>query len=379
MKPIIAVPAILALVHRAWSRKSLTPLGIIVAALTAIAHAVHPWSAPFLLLVVFYLGGTKVTKVKHNIKAHLTLSATGAEGGEGQRTHIQVLANSLVATVLILAHARALVVSDPASTTTSEPCFSIPGRAADVLVVGIVANYAAVAADTFSSELGILSRSKPRLITSPTLRVVPPGTNGGVTAAGLAAGVLGAFTVAVASALALPFCFSAAGGNAYALSVRAGWVLLVTVWGSLGSVLDSILGGLLQASVVDKRTGKIVEGTGGKKVLVHPSATAPGGTADVSGFAHRDAGSVHLRNTEEAANAAALKGTRATGTSGGASPGRTTEGHHESRRVESGWDILDNNAVNLLMAALMSVGGMGVACWAWEVSACEVGRLLWPF
>lgn len=63
MKPIIAVPAVLALVHRAWSRKSLTPLGILAAALTAIAHVVHPWSAPFALLVVFYLGGTKVTKV----------------------------------------------------------------------------------------------------------------------------------------------------------------------------------------------------------------------------------------------------------------------------------------------------------------------------
>lgn len=64
MKPYIAVPIVVALVHRAWSRKSLTPLGIIVAALTAIAHAIHPWSAPLTLLVVFYLGGTKVTKVR---------------------------------------------------------------------------------------------------------------------------------------------------------------------------------------------------------------------------------------------------------------------------------------------------------------------------
>lgn len=64
MKPIIAVPAVLGLVYRAYSRKSLTPLGITAAFLTAIAHAVHPWSAPFFLLAVFYLGGTKVTKVR---------------------------------------------------------------------------------------------------------------------------------------------------------------------------------------------------------------------------------------------------------------------------------------------------------------------------
>lgn len=47
---------------------------------------------------------------------------------------------------------------------------------------------------------------------------------------------------------------------------RVMWILAVTGWGALGSVLDSVLGGLLQASVVDKRTGKVVEGTGGKKV-----------------------------------------------------------------------------------------------------------------
>lgn len=64
MKPVIAVPAILALVYRAWSRQSLTTWGLVAAAVTAVAHALHPWSAPFALLVVFYLGGTKVTKVR---------------------------------------------------------------------------------------------------------------------------------------------------------------------------------------------------------------------------------------------------------------------------------------------------------------------------
>jgi uncharacterized membrane protein len=63
MKPWIAVPAILALVYRAWSKNSLTPLGIVVAVLTAIAHAIHPWSVFFALLVVFFLAGTAVTKV----------------------------------------------------------------------------------------------------------------------------------------------------------------------------------------------------------------------------------------------------------------------------------------------------------------------------
>lgn len=215
----------------------------------------------------------------------MTLSATGAEGGEEQRTHNQVLANSIVSSVLTLLHARFLIAREDLRGS----CFSFGGDAVDLLVVGIVAyavihppfsqrnckstdtdntlmdtsNYAAVAADTFSSELGILSKSKPRLITSPTLRVVPPGTNGGVTATGLLAGVLGAFTIALTSAVLLPLCD--AGFN---IKARVQWILAVTIWGALGSVLDSILGGLLQASVVDKRTGKIVEGCGGKKVRI---------------------------------------------------------------------------------------------------------------
>ena len=127
-------------------------------------------------------------------------------------------------------------------------------------------NYAAVAADTFSSELGILSKSKPRLITSPTLRVVPPGTNGAVTTTGLLAGVLGASSIGFTSALLVPFCSDSGSKFGVDIKSRVLLFLVVTFWGSLGSVLDSILGGLVQASVIDKRTGKVVEGTGGTKV-----------------------------------------------------------------------------------------------------------------
>lgn len=37
----------------------------------------------------------------------------------------------------------------------------------------------------------------------------------------------------------------------------------------------------------------------------------------------------------------------------------------ESRKVEAGYDILDNNSVNALMAAIMSVGAMVVADYVW--------------
>ena len=142
----------------------------------------------------------------------------------------------------------------------------------------IHSNYAAVAADTFSSELGILSRSKPRLLTSWDFHKVPPGTNGGITFWGTAAGFLGASTIAFTSLVILPFCpvgtgmlLSASqpgleGGTGWGLREKLAWVVAVTVWGGMGSLLDSALGGWFQASVVDARSGKVVEGNGGAKV-----------------------------------------------------------------------------------------------------------------
>ena len=63
MKSYIAIPATLALVYRAYSHNSLTPWGIIAAIITGIAHSIHPWSAPFALLIAFFIAGTAVTKV----------------------------------------------------------------------------------------------------------------------------------------------------------------------------------------------------------------------------------------------------------------------------------------------------------------------------
>ena len=38
-----------------------------------------------------------------------------------------------------------------------------------------------------------------------------------------------------------------------------------------------------------------------------------------------------------------------------------------SRRVESGLGLLDNNAVNVLMALIMSVGGIVITSYVWQV------------
>jgi len=284
-----------------------------------------------------------------------------------------VLANSGVASILCLLHAYQLHQRGP---DTSNACYSWPG---DLLIVGIVANYAAVAADTFSSELGILSKSQPRLITSITFRKVPPGTNGGVTAYGLAAGLLGSLIIVTTSMAMIPFCppKSPTTGlrdiHGWTLTDRNRFAFAMTLWGGLGSVLDSLLGGWLQQSVVDTRTGRIVEGEGGKRVLV----------------SKKGVNSMHYKKRAE------IKATLLSGEGKDAIPMQGTAAEDEldhkmgdmdkydakrkfrkpsfgdekpSRIVESGsLSLLDNNEVNFLMALTISLGAMGVASWFWEI------------
>ncbi|KAH7054515.1 integral membrane protein DUF92-domain-containing protein [Macrophomina phaseolina] len=356
MKPLVAVPAIAALVYRAWSRNSLTPVGILVAATTAIVHAVHPWSVFFALLVVFFLTGTAATKVKHDVKARLTQSSSGTSGGEGPRTHVQVLANSLVASVLILLHTYQLSRSASRKTECWAPETDLP-------VVGIVANYAAVAADTFSSELGILSTSKPRLITAPW-RVVPPGTNGGITLFGLLAGLLGAATIAVTAAALTPFC------SEWQLSSKMAFVGAMSLVGLFGSLLDSLLGAVLQASVVDVRTGKVVEGEGGRKVPVHGA-----GSLHIKQRAKvRGAVMAHEHGADSVASSSGVDLSSAKAGAGEKAGSIVPEDgkHHESRRVETGRDILSNNGVNLLMATSATLATMVGASLVWEVPLSSV-------
>lgn len=347
------------LVYRSSTRQSLTPLGILTATLTALLHASHASPLPFTLLVVFFLAGTTATKVKHGVKSRYTLSSSsgGEGGGEGARTHVQVLANSGVASLLVLLHLWR--VGFRLDSWGGEErhgvgeCIPTIGSGQGLILAGVVANYAAVAADTLSSELGILARREPRLVTRPWMSV-PRGTNGGVTGVGLGAGMLGALVVAVSSVVVMPFC---SGGRAaglgpvgrvlmtgereevyrgWTVADKLTWVVAVTIWGALGSVLDSILGAILQASVVDRRTGKIIEGAGGEKVLLHSQM-------------NRDESFKRRKQPDD-------------------SEKKTTPApQEESRRVLVGLDWLDNNQINLLMAVCMSLGGMGVASWYWGI------------
>ena len=200
---------------------------------------------------------------------------------------------------------------------------------------------------------------------------MPPGTNGGVTITGLQAGALGAFILSATSTLLLPFC------KDWTVTEKAKYTLALTAAGFSGTLLDSLLGALFQASVVDLHSGKIIEGTGGRKVLVHSSSPlklktrakvrseavsyeeGKEGIAKTSGLGLDDASGIKASRKMQAAGGSGVE---------------VADGQHESRKVEVGRDLLDNNAVNVLMAAMMSGGAMLVAAWLWEVPLSDVLR-----
>ncbi len=94
---------------------------------------------------------------------------------------------------------------------------------------------AAANADTWATELGVLSKSPPRSIR--TGRVVEPGDSGGVSRMGLFAATGGSLLIAVLAVLPWPGMPGEPGLETYGLVI-----LLITLAGLGGSLVDSLLG-----------------------------------------------------------------------------------------------------------------------------------------
>ena len=115
-------------------------------------------------------------------------------------------------------------------------------------------HFACCLGDTLASELGILSKSKPLLIT--TLKPVPPGTNGAISLIGTIASIVGGALVGLLTGITLIL------ENAQCSREAAGYLLFETVaWGMFaglfGSLVDSLLGATVQQTRYSK-TKKLV-------------------------------------------------------------------------------------------------------------------------
>ncbi|HEX2697305.1 MAG TPA: DUF92 domain-containing protein [Anaerolineales bacterium] len=195
--------------YSAYRAHSLSQSGAFAAALVGtIVLGLGGWQWAILLLA-FFVSSSLLTHAFKNRKQGL--DEKFSKGGE--RDAGQVLGNGAVAAVFVLLHAIF-----PASSWTW---------------IGFSASLAAVNADTWATELGVLNPTPPRLITDLRKRV-QKGTSGGVSLFGTFAALFGSALIALLATL-----FSPTGG----------WLLfsLITMSGLLGSLFDSLLGASVQA------------------------------------------------------------------------------------------------------------------------------------
>lgn len=216
---------------RAFLRKSVDLTGVAAGIPVMIIHTVAGYRFAALLLVFFFTS-SKLTRVGEEKKREI--DAEFKEGG--QRNWRQVLANSGIASILLVMLA-ALTRGQDRCLDTNE------SKIITSLMGGIIGHYACCNGDTWSSELGVLSRSQPRLITN--FQIVRKGTNGGVTLYGLVA--------ASAAGTIIGVTFVLLGLITTECPSDVAWMQLLVLpiaalAGLFGSLIDSFLGATLQFS-----------------------------------------------------------------------------------------------------------------------------------
>jgi len=172
-----------------------------------------PWAA---VLVVFFASSSLLSRMFKEKKT--SMQEKYAKGS--QRDAVQVLANGGLAGVFVLLH-----IWFPQSVW---------------VWLGFAGSLAAANADTWSTELGALSATSPRLITSG--KIVDPGTSGGITWTGTLAALGGGLLIGLLAAF-----FRPKGILEPSISYRLALLGIVSLAGLLGSLVDSLLGATIQA------------------------------------------------------------------------------------------------------------------------------------
>ncbi len=186
--------------------RALSMDGAIAAALVGTAiFGLGGWRWAAIMVGFFVLSSLLSRLGKQRRREALGVVEKGA-----RRDALQVLSNGGVAALLAVAH----------GTSTGSM----------LLFPAFVGAMAAATADTWSTEIGTLSRTPPRSIL--TLKALQPGWSGGVTLLGFAGAGLGALVIALIAAV----------GSTHSISLALSAVLA----GVTGSVVDSLLGASVQ-------------------------------------------------------------------------------------------------------------------------------------
>lgn len=208
----------LLIAYVAYYKKSLTLSGFIAATVVGTLFYVFGTYVVWSLLIFFFVSSSILSKA-HPI-----------EDEKNGRNHLQVLANSFVSLVFIALH---YIFKDVV-----------------YMIVSVVA-IAASTSDTWASEIGALSKSKPFSIL--TFKKMEKGLSGAVSTIGLIASLIGAIAV---SLLFSGLYFM---NNPFDIVIFFEFTIIIMIAGFLGSILDSYLGVLLQAKYQDIKSGKIKE------------------------------------------------------------------------------------------------------------------------
>lgn len=197
------------------------------------------WAA---VLLTFFISSSLLSKMLKKQKADVE-----SNYAKGSRRDVgQVLANGGVAGIFALLH-------------LFFPPSLLPW-------IGFCASLAAANADTWATELGVLNRKQPVLITNR--RQVEAGTSGAISLAGTLAAAAGALTVGLVSSLFAP--------SGLSIVDRIGLVVVILAAGLIGSLVDSYLGATVQAVYVCS--------TCGRKTEKHPIHSCGGRTNQVGGW-----------------------------------------------------------------------------------------------
>jgi uncharacterized protein (TIGR00297 family) len=194
----------------AFRAHSLSKSGAIAAIVVGtVIFGIGGWQWAVLLLT-FFISSSALTRAFKKRKAGLNEKFSKG----GQRDAGQVFGNGGVATFFAALHAF------------------YPGSA--WVWVAFAAALAAVNADTWATELGVLNPNSPRIITNPK-KIVEKGTSGGISFLGTLAALGGSAVVGLMAVLIYP--------------MPDPWIagLIITLAGLLGSLFDSLLGATVQA------------------------------------------------------------------------------------------------------------------------------------
>lgn len=199
--------------------------------------------------IAFFMAGTKATVFR---KASKDFDEDSKP--HGKRNWIQVISNGGVGMEIAI---LLLIEKGPANELPINfPYDYFPSW----LSIAFLGSMACACGDTLASEMApALTSAQPRLITNPFAKV-PRGTNGGVTILGLIFSALGGFVCGMTYYIFTLICVS----REILLRSPPQWPLIIvgTIAGLLGSMIDSVFGATVQFSGYEKTTGKIVSKSG---------------------------------------------------------------------------------------------------------------------